>query len=185
MKLQTNIRPYNTIGVVHHITMDQFEFEYLRSSIMSTTAMINFTETINEFKCDAFVDKKFVAIITPDDCEKPNHKMSFFFFGKVAPKYIEKYNDSIEEQMSQWSDDRPLPKSPVVCVYCANTDRFRKIEHTVVISEAEEKNFVIEGPAILDRNGICAMFGGSHMDYYGTTRAEMRLLRIISTGCSI
>lgn len=181
MKLQTNIRPYNTIGAVHHITMDQFEFEYLQSSIMTTTAMVNFTEAINKFKCDAFVDKKFVAIITPEDCEKPNHKMSFFFFGKVNSKYIKKF----EELSDQWSDEGFIPKSPVVCVYCANTDRFRKIEHTVVISEAEEKNFIVEGPAILDRNGICAMFGGSHMDYYRTTRAEMRLLRIISAGCSM
>lgn len=179
MKLQTNKRPYNTIGEVNHITMDKFEFDYLRSAIKSTTAMINFTKEIDRFKFDAFTSKKFVVIITPDDCEKPDHKMSFVFFGKIDPKYVVKYQVNMAKQ-TRWGASDNLPKSPVACVYCANTDRFCKIKNSVIIPEVAEKNFLVEGPAITDHNGLRAMFEETDGSNIGMSYSECQLLKTIT-----
>lgn len=178
MKLQTNKRPYNTIGEVHHITMDNFEFEHLRISIKSTTAMTNFVNELGKFKFDAFTSKKFVVIITPDDCEKPDHKMSFVFFGKIDPKYVDKCTDDLAKQ-TRWGSSYSLPKSPMVCVYCANTDRFRKIKNSVIIPEIAEKKFLVEGPAIIDRNGVFGVFGDTDT-HYGMSYSECQLLEAIT-----
>ncbi len=173
MKLQTNKRPYNTIGYVHHITMDEFDFAYLRSSIKSTTALTNFIDDIDNFKCDAFTDKKFVVIITPDDCEKPDHKMSFLFFGKIDPKYV-KY---IENRASRWWESDQLPKSPVACVYCANTDRFRRIKRLIIIPEAMEKEFLAKG----DQDGLRESFLFSKdINFRFGSHAERELLTSIT-----
>ena len=180
MKLQTNKRPYNTIGEVHHITMDNFEFEHLRFSIKSTTAMTNFVNEIGRFKFDAFTSKKFVIIITPDDCNKPDHKMSFVFFGKIDPKYVNKCQVNMAKQI-RWGSSDNLPKSPVACVYCANTDRFRKIKNSVIIPEDAEKNFLVEGPAITDRNGFFGAFEDTDTHQrYGMSYAECQLLETIT-----
>lgn len=156
MKLQTNKRPYNTIGAVHHITMDKQEFDYLTLSIKSTTALHNFMKEYNEYKSDAFDEEKFVVIITPDDCDKPDYKMSFAFFGKVNPKYIDEYNEKLSKQQWHYGD---IPKNPVLCFYRGNTDRWRKLEPDCFIPEEYVSKFVVEGPANIVRSGFGGMFG--------------------------
>lgn len=172
MKLQTNKRPYNTIGAVHHITMDKQEFDYLTLSVKSTTALHNFMKEYDEYKSDAFYEEKFVVILTPDDCDKPDHKMSFAFFGKVNPKYIDEYNKKLANQ--RWYNGRDIPKDPVLCLYRGNTDRWRKLECDCVVSEKDFEKFLVEGPANIVRSGYRGMFG--EYDRYGSTYFDNLLL---------
>ena len=169
MKLQTNKRPYNTIGAVHHITMDKQEFDYLTLSVKSTTALHNFMKEYDEYKSDAFYEEKFVVILTPDDCDKPDHKMSFAFFGKINPKYIDEYNEKIANQ--KWRYSGELPKNPVLCIYRGNTDRWRKLEADCFIPEEDVSKFMVEGPANIVRNGLHGMFGNDNhcSSYYEST----------------